>query len=93
MEELKLSQRDIYFLINIGRRPLWLSGAHLTGADLSDAYLVDAYLVDAHLRGVNLNGANLNGAKYSISTSWPSGFDPIAAGAILVEVIYPPESG
>jgi uncharacterized protein YjbI with pentapeptide repeats len=55
-----------------------LSGTDLSGTDLSGADLSDADLSDAILTG----------AKYTTSfygTQWPEGFDPVAAGAILVD--------
>ena len=61
-----------------------LSGAHLTGADLTGAHLTGADLTGADLTGANLTGANLTGAELSRAladsdTSWPEGFDPVAA--------------
>ena len=47
-----------------------LRGACLRGADLSDAYLA---------------GANLCGVEYTLHTTWPEGFDPVAAEAVLTE--------
>ena len=35
--------------------------------------------------GANPKGANLSGAKYNADTKWPEGFDPAAAGAVLVK--------
>jgi hypothetical protein len=32
---------------------------------------------------VNLAGANLEGAKANQDTTWPEGFDPVAAGVIF----------
>ena len=72
-----------------------LSGANLFNADLSSAILGYADLNGANLERANLYGtdlsavynlksANLNGAWYSDKTNWPDGFDPVAAGAILV---------
>lgn len=72
-----------------------LSGANLSRANLSSAVLGYADLNGANLHGTNLygtdlstvynlNNANLNGAWYSDKTNWPDGFDPEAAGAILV---------
>jgi hypothetical protein len=37
------------------------------------------------LAGADLSGADLNGAKYNQETKWPDGFDPIEAGAKLLE--------
>ena len=70
-----------------------LSSANLSGADLSSANLGRAILRGADLTGANLSStdlheadlrrSNLTGAKYNDNTSWPDGFDPVAAGAIL----------
>lgn len=77
---------------------LWradLRGAHMERADLQRAnlervYLQGADLLAADLRGADLRRANLQGAildaaRYNSATRWPEGFDPVAAGAILVE--------
>jgi len=44
-----------------------------------------AALTGADLREANLSDANLTEACYDISTTWPEGFDPVAARAVLVE--------
>lgn len=62
-----------------------LSGAYLTGADLTDADFSGANLSAADIYGAVLDGVKLKGAMYSNKTRWPDGFDPIAAGAILVD--------
>ena len=72
-----------------------LSGANLTGANLqfislrgfnlSRADLSGANLILVHLNGANLSGPNLQGATYTAFSKWPEGFDPEAAGAVLVE--------
>jgi uncharacterized protein YjbI with pentapeptide repeats len=51
-----------------------LTGASLRGTDLRQAWLIDAKLA----------GADLTGAVYDLTTAWPSGFDPVAAGAKMV---------
>ena len=61
-----------------------LRGANLAGANLSWT-LLDADLTGADLTDAKLYKADLTGAKYSSTTRWPEGFDPIAAGAILVD--------
>ncbi len=48
----------------------------------------------ADLRGANLAGAglesnDLRGARYDRQTTWPAGFDPAAAGAVLDETPLP----
>ena len=61
-----------------------LSGATLIQADLSYTKLVRAKLVRADLSRADLSEADLSKAKYDDNTKWPDGFDPVAAGAILV---------
>ena len=57
------------------------AGESLEGADLSGANLI---LV--HLNGANLSGANLQGATYTAFSKWPEGYDPVAKGALEVDV-------
>ena len=74
-----------------------LSGKRLEGADLNGSSLRNANLSGgnkknvkftyADLRGANLTGANISGATftgaiYDTHTTWPTGFDPVAAGAL-----------
>ena len=40
----------------------------------------------ANLRGAFLFKAKLSGAKYNDATKWPDRFNPVAAGAILVNL-------
>jgi len=62
-----------------------LLAATLEGADLTGASLRGADLRKARLWKADLTGADLTGAVYSLATSWPSGFDPVAAGAKRVD--------
>lgn len=71
-----------------------LEQAILQGAKLQGANLRGANLQMAYLKNVNLQGAGgysvgrfepLPPASYNGLTIWPSGFDPQAAGAILVD--------
>ena len=77
-----------------------LDSAVLISANLGEANLFRAKLPDARLDLASLNNANLDGAElinatlheadlrgatYTAHTVWPDGFDPVAAGAILVE--------
>ncbi len=67
-----------------------LSGANLTKANLSGANLTKANLWGANVRDANLTEANLEAADfrealYDSDTKWPSGFDPEAEDAWLVE--------
>lgn len=93
------SQREILQLLNTSRHPLWLPrenlsgvilrsvnlrGANLRDSNLSKSDLRMADLSDANLYGCNLTGSNLQNALYTLETTWPEGFDPQAAGAVLV---------
>ena len=60
-----------------------LRRADLTGADLTEANLEGANLKRANLEGANLEGADLTEAKADEDTTWPQGFDPVAAGVIF----------
>ena len=62
-----------------------LSRADLREANLGRAYLNGANLYRADLRGAILYGADPTGATYTANTQWPEGFDPVAAGAVLVD--------
>ena len=72
-----------------------LRGANLSNADLRKANMRRAKLFRVDLQGAdlseaqlfraNLRAANLTGAKYNIGTIRRKGFDPIAAGAVLLE--------
>jgi uncharacterized protein YjbI with pentapeptide repeats len=58
----------------------------LTEADLSDDNLGGAtHLRQANLYGATLHGTRLTGAWYDQSTRLPDGFNPEAAGMVLVE--------
>jgi hypothetical protein len=64
--------------MNTPRNPgrfTWLNEAHLEGANLRNAHLEDAWL---------------EGATFSSQTRWPEGFDPLDAGAVLVEHLPEP---
>ena len=70
-----------------------LGGANLHAADLFKANFEGANLKSANLEGANLKSANLEGAKLKDvglqgaiadeDTTWPEGFDPVAAGVII----------
>ena len=60
-----------------------LTGANLSGARLKNAKLINTRLSGADLSGADLTGAKLTGATYDAATVWPTGFDPVAAGATL----------
>ncbi len=90
------------YLMNANLSRAYLFGANLSRADLSNANLSRARLGVADLSRANLSmanlsnaeltNANLSGAKYTKNhklfkdTIWPEGFDPDAAGAILIKV-------
>ncbi|MEG4216139.1 pentapeptide repeat-containing protein [Microcoleus sp. Pol14C6] len=71
-----------------------LSKANLTGlnlrqtqwmnADLSNANLSNTNLFVANLEGANLEGAKLEQALCNAQTIFPTGFDPVKAGAYLI---------
>ena len=91
---MQFSSNELYLLINLSTKPLYLYGADLTGANLAGANLkganlnganlAGANLLNADLSGADLNSAKLSGAFYDIQTKWPDGFDPIKAGAVLI---------
>ena len=70
-----------------------LRDAYLGGATIRNASMRGASLQNAQLRGIpelgynptRIENVDLNGAKYDSRTIWPEGFDPEAAGAVLVE--------
>ena len=61
-----------------------LEGADMSNADLSSADMTKARLVSANLYGANLTNTKLTNAIYTRDTIWPDGFDPDAAGAIMI---------
>lgn len=81
-----LAGADLTWAQLIGTELIWaeLTGAELTGADLTNADLTNANLSAADLNGAVVLGTKLVDAKYTVETRWPDGFDPIAAGAVLV---------
>jgi uncharacterized protein YjbI with pentapeptide repeats len=70
-------------LIGAPLRGVDLHGAELPNTDLRGADLRDADLKGADLSGANLDGAVFLGAVYDLQTSWPAGFVPQHAGAVL----------
>ena len=67
-------------LSGLDLRNLRMSHANLRGANLSGADLSGTNLEFARLMGVSLTGA-----KYNARTKWPTGFDPVKAGAVTVD--------
>lgn len=63
--------------------------ADLRGADLSNAKVNGANFTQARLEGANMRAQSLKTADlratYDQSTLWPAGFDPVKAGAVLVD--------
>jgi uncharacterized protein YjbI with pentapeptide repeats len=57
-----------------------LNDVTLTGANLTGAVLRGARLHRCDLSGATLDGVDIRGLLFS-ETTWPAGFDPIAAGA------------
>ena len=67
-----------------------LSYASLAWTNLCCTDLRGTDLRGADLRGSNMTSADITGAilyesKYNNATKWPNGFDPEAAGSVLVE--------
>lgn len=64
--------------------------ADLRGANFKEANATRVDFRQARLEGADLSGASLDGANlkvtYDGATKWPEGFDPEAAGAVLVTV-------
>ena len=63
--------------------PAW--GGNLRGAALRGADLRGADLRDVNLTNADLEYTFLLGAFYDESTVWPDDFNPVAAGAMLIE--------
>jgi uncharacterized protein YjbI with pentapeptide repeats len=63
------------------------SGASLAGANLSNSILTGANFSRAYLNAQGLESANLMGAIYGSETSFPSGFNPTAAGMITGPIV------
>lgn len=61
-----------------------LNWQDLNDVDLTGVHLQRALLVGTDLRHCDLYETNLRGARYSASTRWPPGFNPAAAGAVLI---------
>ncbi|MDP6417555.1 MAG: pentapeptide repeat-containing protein [Gammaproteobacteria bacterium] len=57
----------------------------LEGADLRELDLRNTSLQGLNLTGADLSRADLRLARYNEETRWPAGFDPVAAGAVLVD--------
>ncbi len=68
-----------------------LLGTHMEEANLRFAHLEGADLIEAHLEMADLREVMYDDktiwteTKYNKDTQWPEGFDPEAAGCILVE--------
>jgi hypothetical protein len=63
-------------ILQLKPRQTDLRGADLRGANLQGARL--------NIDGSRLSGVLLSGARYDAHTRWPSGFDPVKAGAVQV---------
>ena len=63
--------------------------ADLRGADLSEAEVSGTSFRSARLEGADMQCKMLQGiripATYDKSTRWPDGFDPVQAGAVMIE--------
>ncbi len=64
-----------------------LTDANFISVNLQNNNFRNAYLVGSKFltRNSGFETNNFTGAKYSEQTIWPEGFDPVAAGAILVK--------
>jgi uncharacterized protein YjbI with pentapeptide repeats len=62
-----------------------LSDVGLSGANLAGAKFTNAIVREVHFGTANLTGADFKGAIFDKYTRWPRGFDPVRAGARLVE--------
>jgi|GEM_PF-1623077 len=71
-------------LVSADLKAAILQGTKLINANLSQALLNNANLIGADLTDADLINAVLTNARYDATTIWPNGFDPVAAGAILV---------
>jgi uncharacterized protein YjbI with pentapeptide repeats len=77
-------------LIGTDLSSAWLSGADLREADLQGANLESTKMFSALIGGTDMCASNpelasLEDALYDLQTEWPGGFDPSAAGAILMQ--------
>jgi uncharacterized protein YjbI with pentapeptide repeats len=61
----------------------YLNSAQLDGTILRGVILTQASLEGTDLRNTDLKDVNMYAVYYNDSTKWPSGFDPVAAGATL----------
>ena len=66
-----------------------LTGAHMVSTDFSGADLSEAKLSENTMSMPKYKSY----AKYDKKTQWPEGFDPVAAGAVLVKMYYESEGG
>lgn len=64
-------------------------GADLRGSNLSECHIGYGHEHWGHAGEAKarkaLESANISGARYTTGTRWPVGFDPVAAGAALVD--------
>lgn len=61
-----------------------LTSANLTNADVGRTSFEGACLKRAVMKCRRLEMAILRDATFDVDTEWPEGFDPMAAGAILI---------
>ena len=76
-----LSNKDLAYRDFTGAN---FAGANLTATTFRGTTLKNAFLINANLADADLTNAELTGARYTLATVWPAGFDPVAAGALLV---------
>ena len=71
------------YLAGLDLADMDLTGAILTYANLDQATLTATTLTNANLTGATLTGVT-GAAKYNSATTFPAGFDPVAAGWTLI---------
>ena len=79
----KFTREELEAKLAAGERSL--QRVDLGGANLRGTNLRSADLSGANLSGADLSEAHLGSARYNADTKWPEGFDPVAAGAVLVD--------
>ena len=85
----KFTREELEAKLAAGERSLQrvdLGGANLRGTNLRSADLSGTTLHDkTDLIETYVNWTDLTAAWYNVETEWPEGFDPKAAGAVLVK--------
>ena len=89
--DLSAAQFDSTTIFSDGTQGVNLSGTNavLTGP-FSSTDFSNANFFGVNLSTAMINGATFTGSTYDAQTVWPSGFDPVAAGAIGVGINQAP---